>query len=252
MICLLCQRQFKGLEELRKHNRLSALHKAYLNIFFNPIDQSLTLLDFSIIALRFVNLKTRPFFRSELDNYKQTNLEKPEVLAACSTRKTAARKKHSLSPSSTPSTSTSTEQPKYVDRAAARRSAYNQSDHPEPPSKRKKFEAPEAPTPVAEAPNKDGLEETNTGMKMLEKMVNPAHSSAFLVQELTQGFDSRAGVKELDWERAEQVESIPSLLVNSLKALDWEVRKVSTASQRTLALSSSLRDARVLRCCCGK
>jgi len=29
-VCLLCQRQFKGIDELRKHNKLSALHKAHL------------------------------------------------------------------------------------------------------------------------------------------------------------------------------------------------------------------------------
>ncbi|GAA5874348.1 hypothetical protein JCM16303_005821 [Sporobolomyces ruberrimus] len=142
MICLLCQRQFKKIDELRKHNKLSALHKAHQNSFSHS-----------------------------------TNLEKPEAVTACTHRKTVARKKHAtlLESNSTPSTSTSTsttpaDQPKYVDRAAVRRSTYNQSDHPEPPTKRKKFEAPEAPTPVAEAPNKDGLEETNAGMKMLEKM----------------------------------------------------------------------------------
>lgn len=30
MICLLCQRQFKKIDELKKHNKLSALHKAHL------------------------------------------------------------------------------------------------------------------------------------------------------------------------------------------------------------------------------
>lgn len=29
-VCLLCQRQFKTVPELEKHNRLSALHKAHL------------------------------------------------------------------------------------------------------------------------------------------------------------------------------------------------------------------------------
>ncbi|GAA5979661.1 hypothetical protein JCM5350_003801 [Sporobolomyces pararoseus] len=135
MICLLCQRQFKKIDELRKHNKLSALHKAHLFSCISP-----------------------------------TNLEKPEAISACEIRKTVARNKHAASAASNSTSSSSTEQPKYVDRAAVRRQTYNQSDHPEPPTKKKKFDAPEPRAPTPEAPNKDGLEETNAGMKMLEKM----------------------------------------------------------------------------------
>ncbi|GAA5939364.1 uncharacterized protein JCM15063_004499 [Sporobolomyces koalae] len=145
-ICLLCQRQFKGIEELRKHNKLSALHKEirYLHLY-SPCSATESMLTL-------------------------TNLEKPEAVAACVNRKSAARTKHASKTTVQPASASNAEQPKYVDRAAARRSTYNQADHPEPPTKRKKFDAPEPPAPVPEAPNKDGLEETNAGMKMLEKM----------------------------------------------------------------------------------
>ncbi|GAA5857770.1 hypothetical protein JCM1840_000901 [Sporobolomyces johnsonii] len=105
------------------------------------------------------------------DPITMTNLANPETVAACAARKAASLKKHAASTSSSNSAATvSTQQPKYVDRAAARRETYSQPDHPEPPQKRKKFEAPEAPKPAPEAPNKDGLEESNAGLKMLEKM----------------------------------------------------------------------------------
>lgn len=35
--CLLCQRQFKAVDELRKHNKLSQLHKAHLHSML-PLD----------------------------------------------------------------------------------------------------------------------------------------------------------------------------------------------------------------------
>ncbi|GAA5937958.1 hypothetical protein JCM1841_005036 [Sporobolomyces salmonicolor] len=137
MVCLLCQRQFKTVEDLRKHNKLSALHKA----------------------------------RHTLKPASRTNLNSPETVAACATRKAASLKKHAASTSASISaTNASAQQPKYVDRAAARRETYSQPDHPEPPQKRKKFDAPETPKPAPEAPNKGGLEESNAGLKMLEKM----------------------------------------------------------------------------------
>jgi len=157
---------------------------------------------FSFLALQFLwtkldNLPIRWVFPL----FQQTNLDKPEAVTACVNRKTAARKKHAVSAAANASSSSSsTEQPKYVDRAAVRRSTYNQSDHPEPPSKRKKFDAPEPPAPTPEAPNKDGLEETNTGMKMLEKMVRyistlPIYHSG-ISADVTYS-TSRVGRKEL-------------------------------------------------------
>lgn len=63
--------------------------------------------------------------------------------------------------------------PKYVDRAAARREVFNQPDHPVPEAKRRKIavDGPLAPAPPPEQPNRNGIEESNVGAKMLEKMV---------------------------------------------------------------------------------
>ncbi|KAL7339517.1 RNA-directed RNA polymerase 2 [Rhodotorula toruloides] len=128
--CLLCQRQFKGIDELRKHNKLSQLHKA-----------------------RFAAL-------ARID--------------PCATRKAASVKKHTAAAASSAastSSSDSSSKPKYVDRAAARREALGASDGPEHgQGKKRKFDGPEPPKPLPPGPNKDGLEESNAGRKMLEKM----------------------------------------------------------------------------------
>lgn len=94
-----------------------------------------------------------------------------EALAACATRKAAAAKKYAAA---VVGATDSSSKPKYVDRAAARRIALGKSD--EPPQKgqnqkKRKFEGPEPPKPTPAAPNKDGLEESNAGRKLLEKMV---------------------------------------------------------------------------------
>ena len=99
-----------------------------------------------------------------------------EALAACATRKAAAAKKYAAAVvGGGAQTDSSTNKPKYVDRAAARRVALGKSDEPQPGQnqnqKKRKFEAPEPPKPTPVAPNKDGLEESNAGRKMLEKMV---------------------------------------------------------------------------------
>lgn len=47
--CLLCQRQFKAIEELRKHNKLSQLHKAH----FPPPANTMHLDPFSLANLLF-------------------------------------------------------------------------------------------------------------------------------------------------------------------------------------------------------
>ncbi|KAM0752948.1 hypothetical protein T439DRAFT_378702 [Meredithblackwellia eburnea MCA 4105] len=61
--------------------------------------------------------------------------------------------------------------PKYVDRAAARREAFNQPDHPMPDPKRRKVDnLPPPPPPPPVQPNKNGIEGSNVGAKMLEKM----------------------------------------------------------------------------------
>lgn len=46
-------------------------------------------------------------------------------------------------------------------------------------AKKRKFDGPEPPAPAPAAPNKDGLEESNAGRKMLEKMVRPTFSLSY-------------------------------------------------------------------------
>ncbi|GAA5967740.1 hypothetical protein JCM11641_005751 [Rhodosporidiobolus odoratus] len=133
-VCFLCQRQFKGIEELKKHNKLSALHKAY-----------------------------------PPHTLSSTNLANPEAVAISATRKATDLKKQAAATTAAAASATAASKPKYVDRAAARREALGESDEPVRGKGKKRFEAPEAPKPV-EQPNKDGLEESNKGLKMLEKM----------------------------------------------------------------------------------
>ncbi|KAH7340485.1 hypothetical protein B0J17DRAFT_651532 [Rhizoctonia solani] len=97
MTCLLCSRQFKTVEMLKKHSNESALHK--------------------------------------------TNLGKPELMEAAKTKIEAARQANA--------TSGEAEKPKYRDRAAERRVALRQPDHPMP---------------------EPGQDENNVGNKLLKKM----------------------------------------------------------------------------------
>ena len=106
-----------------------------------------------------------------------------EALAACATRKAAAAKKYAAAVvgggAGGAQADSSSNKPKYVDRAAARRVALGKSEEPQPGQnqKKRKFEAPEPPKPTPAAPNKDGLEESNAGRKMLEKMVRATVTS---------------------------------------------------------------------------
>ncbi|GAA5843611.1 hypothetical protein JCM9279_000807 [Rhodotorula babjevae] len=102
-----------------------------------------------------------------------TNLANPDVVAASTARKVASLKKHAASPSPAAAAASAPTKPKYVDRAAARRDVHGAID--EGPvggagAKKRKFDGPEPPAPAPAAPNKDGLEESNAGRKMLEKM----------------------------------------------------------------------------------
>lgn len=92
-------------------------------------------------------------------------------MAECAARKAASVAKHAAA-SSTTSTATSNA-PQYVDRAAARREALGQPDHPVHQKKRK-FEGPAPPAQKVEQPNRANveIEESNVGSKMLEKMVS--------------------------------------------------------------------------------
>ncbi|SCV72033.1 BQ2448_4727 [Microbotryum intermedium] len=124
-ICLLCSRQFKSLEEISKHNRLSKLHLTNLS---------------------------DPALVSRATTMKADNLAK-RAAAASSAAKVDAP-----------------ETPRYIDRAAARREHFHQPDKPERESKEKKrFEGP-PPREELVQPNNEGIQDTNVGSKMLEKM----------------------------------------------------------------------------------
>ncbi|GAA5945160.1 hypothetical protein JCM3775_004875 [Rhodotorula graminis] len=100
-----------------------------------------------------------------------TNLTNADTVAASTARKFASLKKHAASPS--PTAAAAPTKPKYVDRAAARRDVHGAIDEGPvagPGGKKRKFDGPEPPAPAPAAPNKDGLEQSNAGRKMLEKM----------------------------------------------------------------------------------
>lgn len=111
--------------------------------------------------------------------------------------------------------------PKYVDRAAARRVALGVSDELQhgQNTKKRKLEGPEPPKPEPVAPNKDGLEESNAGRKMLEKMVGRTADDPISRQD---GADPervrRAGRREAASELKVPDESIRSKPPNSSAA----------------------------------
>nr|XP_019049931.1 hypothetical protein I302_00351 [Kwoniella bestiolae CBS 10118]OCF28861.1 hypothetical protein I302_00351 [Kwoniella bestiolae CBS 10118] len=162
--CLLCQRQFKTEEVLKKHVAQSDLHKA----------------------------------------------SRPTNLADANAREAGMKRKAALS--SIP-TSDNAQQPKYRDRAAERREAFNQPSVPVPeesPSwqseqarKRKFAEGPKPPSPAPPPPPpgaEPGKDESNVGNQLLAKMGwksgtglgkdNEGRVDPILVQQ----FENRAGL----------------------------------------------------------
>ncbi|KAJ1310172.1 hypothetical protein OPQ81_006916 [Rhizoctonia solani] len=124
MTCLLCSRQFKSVEMLKKHSNESELHK--------------------------------------------TNLGKPELVESAKTKVEATRQ------AKTP-TGAEENKPKYRDRAAERRVALRQPDHPMPElgqadKKRKWAEGPPPPAPPPAPPVQPGKDDNNVGNKLLKKM----------------------------------------------------------------------------------
>lgn len=109
----------------------------------------------------------------------QTNLGNDKAVADCAVRKAASVAKHAAAAAATAAGSGSSDadaagstSPKYVDRAAARREAFAQPEHPVGDKKRK-FEGPPPREPAAPArPANQAIEESNVGSKMLEKMVS--------------------------------------------------------------------------------
>ncbi|CAE6462435.1 unnamed protein product [Rhizoctonia solani] len=99
----------------------------------------------------------------------KTNLGKPELVEAAKTKIEAARQANTASGEA--------EKPKYRDRAAERRVALRQPDHPMPEpgqaqgdKKRKWAEGPPPPAPPPPPPVQPGKDENNVGNKLLKKM----------------------------------------------------------------------------------
>ena len=114
-----------------------------------------------------------------LDYHHQTNLANSTTVTEATVRKVASLSKHVAGKSGT---STPSPAPQYVDRAAARRQAFNQPNHPVRESKRAKMNEVPAPTPAPlEQPHKNGIEESNVGAKMLEKMVRSSRCDECIV-----------------------------------------------------------------------
>lgn len=137
--------------------------------------------------------------------FSQTNLANPETVATCTTRKAASLKKHAaaataaaaaVAAAATSTTSTTDSKPKYVDRAAARREALGQNDADHGGKGKKKGAIP-VREPSPEQPNQDGLEESNAGRKMLEKMVRPPQ----ILLSLILGTDSLSRAGMVRWWR---------------------------------------------------
>ncbi|GLB35284.1 putative glycine rich nucleic binding domain containing protein [Lyophyllum shimeji] len=136
LMCLLCARQFKSLDQLKRHNKESDLHKArHFNAVYCPDCHGLT---------------------SPFKNFKDANLR--EVAR----QKVAARKAEA--------------QPRYRDRASERRVLFNQPDVPVPEkdiasaTKQRKYDAPPPPPSPPPPPVNPGQDANNVGNKLLKMM----------------------------------------------------------------------------------
>ena len=139
--CLLCARQFKALEQLKKHNKESELHKVFRT---------------SSLCMTDANSVQR--------NFKDANL------------RDVARGKAKAAQIAAETNSAQASGPKYRDRASERRIMHNQPDVPLPDGvedKRKQRRAAEGPTrpPTPPPPPVNpGQDESNVGNKLLRMM----------------------------------------------------------------------------------
>ncbi|RSH94379.1 hypothetical protein EHS25_004182 [Saitozyma podzolica] len=174
--CLLCQRQFKTEEMLRKHTAQSDLHKARIKPGFTDILE----------------------FRASVTNLLDT--------AICQSGKQRKNAVGSATSGSSNSGETA-EQSKYRDRAAERREAFNQPDKPVldrnagvSSFKRKFAEAPKPPPPPAAPGVEPGKDEANKGNLLLAKMGWKSGTGLGKEGEgrvdpvMVQQFESRAGL----------------------------------------------------------
>ncbi|KAJ7694105.1 hypothetical protein B0H17DRAFT_1009375 [Mycena rosella] len=158
LTCLLCARQFKTTDQLKRHNKESDLHKAripqpYVLSIFKDSANLAFFLFFSFVA--------GFHFHTRQKNFKDANLR--EVAR----QKLAARQV---------GTST-TDQPKYRDRASERRVLFNQPDAPVPEKdvgtkvgKKRQAEGPPPPPSPPPPPVNPGKDENNVGNKLLKMM----------------------------------------------------------------------------------
>lgn len=141
--CLLCARQFKTLDQLKKHNKESDLHKVFLNL--------------SLCFIYATNTKM------DQRNFKDPNLRE------------VARGKVKAVQAAAQGNSAHASAPKYRDRASERRIMHNQPDVPLPEGvedKRKPRRVAEGPTrlPTPPPPVNPGQDESNVGNKLLRMM----------------------------------------------------------------------------------
>ncbi|KAF9432894.1 hypothetical protein BGZ76_010176 [Entomortierella beljakovae] len=159
--CLLCQRQLKSFQDLRKHQALSNLHKKNLQ---DP--------DAIQAALR----KSRGVSTSLSSGINPANPVTPTK------KQTASSISFSASPLKLD------EEPKYRDRAAERRQIFGQPDYPLPPVPSEKEYGGRAggryggsggggggaggdyDSIIPEQPTKDGIKEDNIGNRLLKSM----------------------------------------------------------------------------------
>ncbi len=140
MACLLCQRQFKSMDVLGQHTMKSDLHKVGL---WNALPKRAIL----------------------TPNPSQRNLVDTSVCEA------GVKRKEALTPTEGPTEPG----PIYRDRAAERRTVFNQPSIPLPEApragtKRKFAEGPPPPPPRPEPGLEPGKDEKNVGNQLLKKM----------------------------------------------------------------------------------
>lgn len=153
MACLLCARQFKSLEQLKRHNNESGLHKV---LFLSPHSMFYA---FSIWKQK---------------NYKDANLRD-----IAREKVDAARLKGLNTDDDKSEGKTDDQTPKYRDRASERRVMHNQPDAPVPSSSsgggvsgngRRSAPGPAKPPTPPPPPLNPGQDGNNVGNKLLKMM----------------------------------------------------------------------------------
>ncbi|KAF9228042.1 hypothetical protein BS17DRAFT_793613 [Gyrodon lividus] len=163
LTCLLCARQFKHNDQLKRHNKESDLHKARFFILLHILifEMELTHRPFSVLPHRTLPAECHSTLQK---NFKDANLRE------------IARQKVEAARKLFTATAAETEQPKYRDRASERRTMHNQPEVPLPENtttvlKKKRFaEGPPPPPSPPLVPLAPGKDENNVGNKLLKMM----------------------------------------------------------------------------------